>query len=137
MLSIEEKIQQALKRADFNLKECRLEEKRVRDLKKKEDNRRKFIVGSLVIDAFPELLNITPGTIAENEVRFQNLKQVLKVLSASPEFIKKLTETAALDIAAKKVLSDFSAKLNAQCVGGQVENHVEEQVENHVEEAEL
>lgn len=118
MLSIEEKIQQALKRADFNLKECRLEEKRVRDLKKKEDDRRKFIVGSFVIDAFPELLNITPGTTAENEVRFQSLKQILSELATTPELMEELKEKASFEITAKKVLSDFSAALSGRCVSG-------------------
>lgn len=120
-MSIGERIRQANNRAEFNLKKRRLEEKRVRDLKNKEDNRRKYVVGGLVIDAFPELLNIAPGTKAENEVRFQSLKQVLSVMAATPELIEKLKEKASLEIAVKKVLSDFSAKLNAQCVSGHEE----------------
>ena len=121
MVCIGEKIRQANNRAEFSQKSRRIEEKRKRDLKKKEDNRRKFVVGSFVIDAFPELLNITPGTTAENEVRFQSLKQVLSVMAATPELIEKLKEKASLEIAVKKVLSDFSAKLNAQCVSGHEE----------------
>lgn len=121
MVCIGEKIRQANNRAEFSQKSRRIEEKRKRDLKKREDNHRKFVVGSFVIDAFPELLNITPGTTAENEVRFQSLKQVLSVMAATPELIEKLKETASLEIAVKKVLSDFSAKLNAQCVSGHEE----------------
>ena len=121
MVCIGEKIRQANNRAEFSQKSRRIEEKRKRDLKKREDNHRKLVVGSFVIDAFPELLNITPGTTAENEVRFQSLKQVLSVMAATPELIEKLKEKASLEIAAKKVLSDFSAKLNAQCVSGHEE----------------
>lgn len=121
MVCIGEKIRQTNNRAEFSQKSRRIEEKKKRDLKKKEDNRRKFVVGGFVIDAFPELLNITPGTTAENEVRFQSLKQVLSMMAATPELIEKLKERASFEIAAKKVLSDFSAKLNTQCVSGHEE----------------
>lgn len=62
---------------------------------KKKDERRKFIVGELVIQYFPKLLEIDPGTTQEEtQKRFQNFAVFLEVLSNSP-YLHELQERAA------------------------------------------
>ena len=92
MLTIEERTRKADERTEQVLKARRTAEKIAREQKKKKDDRRKYIVGGLVVDAFPDLLSIIPGTQDENEIRFQNLKQFLTELSADLDFMKRVQE---------------------------------------------
>ena len=118
---MEERTKIANKRAEQNAKAQRLAEKADRERKEKEDNHRKFIVGGLVLDVFPELLNITPGTQAENEIRFQNLKQFLTALAAASDLIKAVRERKSLEDHMKEMVEGFRASCMVECVSGQEE----------------
>lgn len=118
---MQERTELACKHAEQKAKALRLFEKAERELKEKEDNRRKFIVGSLVIDAFPELLNITPGTQIENDTRFKDLKQFLLYLASSPELIKAVRERKKLEDEMKEIMERFWASCMVECVSGQEE----------------
>ena len=111
----------ARERAEQNEKAQRLADKADRERKEKEDNHRKFIVGGLVLDAFPELLNITPGTQAENEIRFQDLKQFLADLAAAPGLIKAVKERRLFEDHMKEMVEGFWANCMVECVSGQEE----------------
>ena len=118
---MEERTKIANKRAEQNAKAQRLAEKADRERKEKEDNHRKFIVGGLVLDSFPELLNITPGTQDENEIRFQNLKQFLADLAAAPDLIKAVKERKHFEDHMKEMVEGFWASCMVECVSGQEE----------------
>lgn len=121
VLTMEERTKIANKRAEQNAKAQRLAEKADRERKEKEDKRRQFVVGGLVLDAFPELLNITPGTQTENEIRFQNLKQFLADLTAAPDLIKAVRERKSLEDHMKEMVEGFWASCMVECVSGQEE----------------
>lgn len=121
MLTMGERTKIARERAEQNEKAQRLAEKADRERKEKEDNRRKFIVGGLVLDAFPELLNITPGTQAENEIRFQDLKQFLATLAAAPDLVKAVKEMKSFEDHTKEMMEGFWANCMVECVCGQEE----------------
>lgn len=121
MLTMEERSKIAHNRAEQNAKAQRLAEKADRERKEKEDNHRKFIVGGLVLDAFPELLNITPGTQAENEIRFQNLKQFLMTLAEAPDLVKAVKERKSVEDHMKEMVEGFLTRCMVECVSGQEE----------------
>jgi len=118
---MEERSKIAHNRAEQNAKAQRLAEKADRERKEKEDNHRKFIVGGLVLDAFPELLNITPGTQAENEIRFQNLKQFLMTLAEAPDLVKAVKERKSVEDHMKEMVEGFLTRCMVECVSGQEE----------------
>lgn len=108
MLTMGERAKIARERAEQNEKAQRLAEKADRERKEKEDNHRKFIVGGLVLDAFPELMNITPGTQDENEVLFQELKQFLADLAAAPDLIKAVKGRKSFEHHMEEMVENFS-----------------------------
>ena len=111
----------ARERAEQNEKAQRLADKADRERKEKEDNHRKFIVGGLVLDVFPELLNITPGTQDENEIRFHDLKLFLSALAADPDLIKAVKNRKSYEEHMKEIVEHFMASCMAECVSGQEE----------------
>lgn len=121
MLTMGERTKIACERAEQNEKAQRLAERADRKQKEKENNHRKFIVGGLVLDAFPELLNITPGTQDENEIRFQNLKQFLTALAAAPDLIKAVKARKCFEDHMKEMMENFWVSCMAECVSGQEE----------------
>ena len=78
-------------------------------------------MGGLVLDAFPELLNITPGTQDENEIRFQNLKQFLTTLAAAPDLVKAVKERKSVEDHMKEMVEGFLTRCMVECVSGQEE----------------
>lgn len=112
MLSNYESIQSTKKRADAKLRALRLAKREANNRKRKEDNHRKYVVGSYVIDAFPALSEIVPGTKAENDVRFLALRQFLCTLSSRPDLMQELHRQTAQEAAAS------SAVQTPQCVCG-------------------
>lgn len=112
MLSNHESIQSTKKQADAKLRALRLAKREARNRKRKEDNHRKYVVGGYVIDAFPALSEIIPGTKAENDMRFLELRQFLRALSSRPDLMQGLHRQVAQEAAAS------SAVQTPQCVCG-------------------
>ena len=119
ILTMEERCKIARERAEQSEKAQRIANKLEEERKEKVDNRRKYIVGDLVIAAFPSLLDITPGTSAENEIRFQKLKRFLVTLANSPELIKAVEEKQKFENYEQN--ADESSPQNPQRVDGQEE----------------
>ena len=108
MLMVEERTKNAIEKIARNKKAQYLAAKNELNRKEHEDKLRKFIVGELVITAFPELLNIVPAeSKAETESRFRPLEQFLAALAADPVFTGKIEQA-------------FAAQ-TVQCVSGQRE----------------
>lgn len=119
ILTMEERCKIARERAEQSEKAQRVADKLEKDRKEKEDNRRKYIVGDLVIAAFPSLLDIVPGTPTENEIRFQKLKRFLATLANSPELIKAVEEKQKFKDYEQN--TDESSPQNPRCVDGREE----------------
>lgn len=97
-MSIEERI---VKRKKFVAKieqQKRLELKKERDEKRKQDQRRNYIIGELVTKYFPEVIKFEQGTKIENTVTFEPLETFLSELAADQELMKILRERVASKI---------------------------------------
>lgn len=95
MSTMEERQKNASERAKQFEQQQRKTQRQTKAAQKKKDERRKFIVGELVIQYFPKLLEIDPGTTQEEtQKRFQNFAVFLEVLSNSP-YLHELQERAA------------------------------------------
>lgn len=95
MCTMKERQKNASERAKQFEQQQRKTQRQTKAAQKKKDERRKFIVGELVIQYFPKLLEIDPGTTQEEtQKRFQNFAVFLEVLSNSP-YLHELQERAA------------------------------------------
>lgn len=95
MSTMEERQKNASERAKQFEQQQRKTQRQTKAAQKKKDERRKFIVGELVIQHFPKLLEIDPGTTQEEtQKRFQNFSAFLEVLANSP-YLHELQERAA------------------------------------------
>lgn len=75
----------------------RLQDSKQRKAKKKNDDRRIFIVGKILLDVFPEFLNLHPQKSAEeDEAEFTPLKKFLSVLAADKGLVKCLKAKAGI-----------------------------------------
>ena len=92
MLTIEERIARSEERIAKLKQQKRIEERKEREAKKKKDQRRNYIIGELVSKYFPEVLNLEPGTKAENTITFEPLEVFLSVLSSEQILMKQLKE---------------------------------------------
>lgn len=100
MLTIEERTRNANMKIEKASHQQRLEQKAARDRKKKEDNRRKFVLGSLVLQYFPKLNDIDIGkTTAEDIKNFGQVKTCLALLANEHELVHKLWERAGQRLA--------------------------------------
>lgn len=72
----------------------RIKMRKEREAKKKKDQRRNYIVGELVTQYFPQILNLEPGTKSENAVIFRPLEMFLSELAAD----QRITEWLAKEI---------------------------------------
>lgn len=85
MLTIEERQKNATERITQLEQQQRKAQRQTNAAQKKKENHRKFIVGSLVIQYFPALLEIEPGTTnEENQERFKYVEAFLEALANSP-----------------------------------------------------
>ncbi len=73
----------------------RVKLRKEREIKKKKDQRRNYIIGELVTKYFPVLTSLEPGTKAENDINFQPLEAFLSVLSTEQKLIDHLKDKAA------------------------------------------
>lgn len=91
MLSVEEQIRRSQERAAKLERDKRIKQRHVKDMQKKKDQHRNYIIGKLVCKYFPELLKLDSGTKAENHITFELFESFLTVLVADEEL---LTSTA-------------------------------------------
>lgn len=120
-LTLEERIVKSKAHTAKLEQQRRAEQKRERDIKKKKDQRRNYIVGELVIKYFPELMRLEPGNKAENVDRFWQLEAVLSVIADNKELMEQLKKKAA-----RKMISTDKQECkivveSAKCVSGRGE----------------
>lgn len=92
MTTLEEKLAKAKEHVRELERQRRIRLRKEREEKKKQDQRRNYIVGELVCKYFPKLLELPPGTKAQNEQTFKELEVALSKLSQDGEFIRLLSE---------------------------------------------
>ena len=94
MLTMDERVQNAEKHIEDSKHRQRLAERAERDRKKKEDSRRKYIIGDLVLKYFPELREIELDTNrAKTQENFSQVDAVLSLLASKRELISELRDT--------------------------------------------
>lgn len=95
MLSIEERTQNASRRAADNEHKQRAANREARKSQEKQAQRRSYIIGRLVIEYFPELLDIEPSRSEdENRARFSHVEDFLQVLSSDYDLVQELKKRA-------------------------------------------
>lgn len=94
-MSIEERTANANRKIDAAVLRRRQEERAAQDSRRRKDSRRNFIIGELVSQYFPDVLNIEPGTDAENQTRFEPLEALLCILSTDYNLVEELQNRAA------------------------------------------
>lgn len=73
----------------------RAEIKKQREIQKKNDQRRNYIVGELVTKYFPDLTELQPGNKSENIARFEPLESFLSTLAADKQLVQQIKKKAA------------------------------------------
>lgn len=66
MSTLEERIAKSKAQTAKLEEQRRIKMRKEREAKKKKDQRRNYIVGELVTQYFPQILNLEPGTKSEN-----------------------------------------------------------------------
>ena len=93
MLTMDERVQNAEQRVEDGKHSQRLAEKAERDRQRSEDNRRKYIIGGLVLKYFPELHEIKLGANrGETQANFSQVDAVLSILASKRELISELQD---------------------------------------------
>lgn len=115
---VEGTMSRTLEQAEVKLRAQRLKTREERERKRKTDNRRKYAVGDLVITVFPELLTVTPGTKAENEIRFQFFRLFLEELKKDSKLMQDLKDRAAHRAAFEGEMDGSAEVQIRQCVSG-------------------
>ena len=91
MSSIDEKIVQAQEKVMHLKRQKRIEENQKKEYQRRIDDRRKFIIGELVVKYFPEVLNFQPRrTAEENKDEFASLENFLSTLATEKDYITQL-----------------------------------------------
>ena len=90
MLKFNERVNKEIANWERMLQQKRIETRIERISKRKEDNRRKLIIGDLVVKYFPEVSRFKPGTKAENIIEFKQLEMLLSILAADTKLMNKL-----------------------------------------------
>lgn len=90
MLTLDEQIKQTEEKVTQLKQQRRIQIKKEKDIRKKKDQRRNYIIGELVSKHFPEILNLEPGTKSQNAVTFEPLDAFLSVLAADPELVNQI-----------------------------------------------
>ncbi len=111
-------ISRTLEQAEVKLRAQRLKTREERERKRKIDNRRKYAVGDLVITVFPELLTVTPGTKAENEIHFQFFRLFLEELREDSKLMQDLKDRATRRAAFEGEMDGSAEVQIRRCVSG-------------------
>ena len=111
MKAIEKRTQHAQQQLEESEHRQRSAEHRIQQEQHKADSRRKYIIGELVLQYFPELRQLESAqTQAQTRQNFQPLELFLAALAGSPDVVQELRHKAARQSAA---LAEGS-----QCVSG-------------------
>lgn len=111
MLSIDKQIALSMERIAKAEHSNRVRLKKQKEIQKKKDQRRNYIIGELVSKYFPEVSSFEPGTKVENAVTFESLESFLSTLAADRELVnriknktdnKNLTVTKSMDCPSAK-----------------------------------
>lgn len=121
-LSLEERIAKSKAHTAKLEQQRRAELKREREVKKKKDQRRNYIVGEMVIKYFPELMCLEPGTNAENVDRFRQLEAVLSMLADNKKLMEQVKKEAARKAMSTDKRESEIITEAAKCVSGREEN---------------
>lgn len=81
-----DKIAALEKKIESLKKKERTEQKKLRDEQRKRDQRRFYVVGEMVVNYFPGLEEITPGSKAENSELFGGFESLLKAVSSDEKY---------------------------------------------------
>jgi hypothetical protein len=93
MLTVKERTENADRKVQQSLHQQRVDKKNEKERRKKEADRRKYVIGGLIIKYFPELNNIELGaTNDESDVRFEPLAVILRELAADRELVEQLRQ---------------------------------------------
>lgn len=92
MSTLEERIAKSKAQTAKLEEQRRIKMRKEREAKKKKDQRRNYIVGELVTQYFPQILNLEPGTKSENAVTFQPLKMFLSELAGDQKIVESLAK---------------------------------------------
>ena len=90
MQTIDERISKAQEKLTQLQQKKRIEQRKEREAKKKKDQHRNYIVGELVTKYFPQILNLGPGTKAENAVTFKPFETFLSKLAKDQKIVELL-----------------------------------------------
>ena len=96
----------------------RAEIKKERDIQRKKNQRRNYIIGELVTKYFPDLMSLEPGTKAENTARFAPLEAFLSVLSADVQLIQQINEKAFCNTSLAAEKDNSFSPDSPECVSG-------------------
>ena len=95
---LEERIAKSKERT-AKLERMRREElRKEREQQKKKNQRRNYIVGELVVNYFPEIKKMEPGTNSENAKNFAELDAFLSFLSSDKCLVESLRKRAHCNI---------------------------------------
>lgn len=70
----------------------RVQQKKQREEQRKTDSRRFYIVGELVVNYFPELKEIKPGTKTQNAENFNGFIKFLETISADEKIADRFRD---------------------------------------------
>lgn len=90
MLTLDEQIKKTEEKVAQLKQQRRIQIKKEKDIRRKKDQRRNYIIGELVSKYFPGVLSLEPGTKAENAVTFAPLESFLSALAANRECIDQI-----------------------------------------------
>ena len=94
MKSVKEYAARAMARVDAAKHQRRVEQRLVKDAERKQNARRNYVIGELVLKHFSALTSITPGTNAENEERFALVNAIIAELASDHELLAQLEDRA-------------------------------------------
>lgn len=95
MMTIEQRTQNARRRIEDSEYQERRDARQAQEAQRKNDNRRKYIIGELVLQYFPALQEIEPGNNPHEDCeQFQGLEAILAALADSSDLMQELCERA-------------------------------------------
>lgn len=95
MITIEQRTQNARQRIDDSERQERRAMRQAQEAQRKNDNRRKYIIGELVLQYFPALKEIEPGNKPHEDCeQLQAFEAILAALADSPDLMQELRERA-------------------------------------------
>lgn len=95
MQTIEQRTQTAKQRIENSKRQERRDARQAQAEQRKNDNRRKYFIGALVLKYFPALREIELRNNPQGDrEQFQDLEAILATLAGSPDLMKELRDRA-------------------------------------------